>query len=133
MMTTGVSVSDSHDDGLALAEHFRKASLGYRGRNNFDAAFVLGFGSAYVLVSIKDGEVQNIRNMAEMRPLTSWDFGVYADISAWQDFWQAVPQPGSNDIFALARNKRLEIKGNILVLMQNLQFFKDVLALARAI
>jgi len=46
-------------------------------------------------------------------------------------FWQARPEPGFHDIFGLVKIGRGRIDGDILNLVKNLRFFKDVMSLPR--
>jgi len=65
------------------------------------------------------------------RPMTSWSFAIRASAQAWLRFWAPVPAPGWHDLFALTRHGEATVEGQILPLMQNLQYFKDLLALPR--
>ena len=44
---------------------------------------------------------------------------------------QPRPEPGFHDIFGLVKIGRAEILGDILALVKNLRFFKEVMALPR--
>jgi hypothetical protein len=50
---------------------------------------------------------------------------------AWQTFWQKLPPPGFNDLFALFKRGLLRIEGDLHPFMANLLYFKDVLATPR--
>lgn len=63
---------------------------------------------------------------------TPWRFALRTDADALERFWAARPAPGFHDIFGLAKIGRGRIDGDILCLVKNLRFFKDVMALARA-
>jgi hypothetical protein len=62
---------------------------------------------------------------------TPWRFALRTDADALEQFWQARPAPGFHDIFGLAKIGRGRIDGDILCLVKNLRFFKEVMALAR--
>lgn len=62
---------------------------------------------------------------------TPWRFALRTDGEALEKFWQARPEPGFHDIFGLVKIGRARIDGDILSLVKNLRFFKDVLSLAR--
>lgn len=62
---------------------------------------------------------------------TPWRFALRTDAEALQKFWQARPAPGFHDIFGLVKIGRGRIDGDILALVKNLRFFKEVLGLAR--
>ena len=63
---------------------------------------------------------------------TPWRFALRTDGEALAKFWQARPEPGFHDIFGLVKIGRGRIDGDILTLVKNLRFFKEVLALGRA-
>lgn len=63
---------------------------------------------------------------------TPWRFALRTDGQALAKFWQARPEPGFHDIFGLVKIGRGRIDGDILTLVKNLRFFKEVLALGRA-
>lgn len=62
---------------------------------------------------------------------TPWRFALRTDAEALAAFWQPRPAPGFHDIFGLVKIGRGRIDGDILCLVKNLRFFKDVMALAR--
>ncbi|MHA6346340.1 hypothetical protein [Roseivivax sp. CAU 1761] len=62
---------------------------------------------------------------------TPWRFALRADAEVLHKFWQSPPEPGFHDIFGLVKIGRGRIDGDILSLVKNLRFFKEVLTLAR--
>jgi len=58
-------------------------------------------------------------------------FAIITDREAIEKFWQPLPEPGFHDIFGLVKIGRAEILGDILALVKNLRYFKEVLALPR--
>lgn len=62
---------------------------------------------------------------------TPWRFALRTDAEALEKFWQARPAPGFHDIFGLVKIGRGRIDGDILSLVKNLRFFKEVMSLAR--
>lgn len=62
---------------------------------------------------------------------TPWRFALRTDAEALGKFWQARPEPGFHDIFGLVKIGRGRIDGDILSLVKNLRFVKEVLTLAR--
>ena len=62
---------------------------------------------------------------------TPWRFALRTDAAALKKFWQARPAPGFHDIFGLVKIGRGRIEGDILALVKNLRFVKEVLALPR--
>lgn len=63
---------------------------------------------------------------------TPWRFALRTDKAALEAFWQPLPAPGLHDIFGLVKIGRGRIDGDILVLVKNLRFFKEFMALGRA-
>lgn len=62
---------------------------------------------------------------------TPWRFALRTDADALHQFWQSRPAPGFHDIFGLVKIGRGRIDGDILCLVRNLRFFKEVMALVR--
>lgn len=62
---------------------------------------------------------------------TPWRFALRTDAEALAKFWEARPEPGFHDVFGLVKIGRGRIDGDILCLVKNLRFFKDVMALPR--
>ncbi len=62
---------------------------------------------------------------------TPWRFGLRVKHDALQKFWEKVPRPGYHDIFGLVKYGHARIDGDILVLVKNLRFFKEFIALGR--
>ena len=58
-------------------------------------------------------------------------FAIRASDEAWQRHWRTVPEPGWHDLFALTKRGVASIEGDLRPLLQNLQYFKDLLALPR--
>jgi hypothetical protein len=62
---------------------------------------------------------------------TPWRFAFRTDAQALEEFWQELPAPGFHDIFGLVKLGRANIDGDILVLVKNLRFFKELIAIPR--
>jgi hypothetical protein len=82
--------------------------------------FYLSFEKGH-LVSVVEGPSRK----------TPWRFALRTDADALNKFWQARPEPGFHDVFGLVKIGRGRIDGDILSLVKNLRFFKEVLTLAR--
>lgn len=63
---------------------------------------------------------------------TPWRFAFHTDHEALLKFWQCNPEPGFHDIFGLVKIGRGRVEGDILMLVKNLRFIKEFLALPRA-
>ena len=58
-------------------------------------------------------------------------FSIRGSDEAWQHHWRTIPEPGWHDLFALTKRGAASIEGDLRPLLQNLQYFKDLLALPR--
>jgi hypothetical protein len=63
--------------------------------------------------------------------MRAWTFAVRASESAWTKFWEPMPAAGFHDIFAMAKGGHATVEGDLLPLMANLRYIKDVLAAPR--
>ncbi len=117
------------ESGARQAQHFKRAAMSYARQRAIDATVLVQFGDTPLVLRIANGEVVDIADT--IAPLSSWDFSIKASADAWARFWQAIPQPGSHDIFALVKNGEMKIEGNLRPFMANLQYIKDLLAVAR--
>ena len=77
-------------------------------------------------LAIRDGDLE--RGPRLMRATA---FSIRASDDAWLRHWQRIPEPGWHDLFALTKRGAAAIEGDLRPLLQNLQFFKDLLALPR--
>ena|SRR5579871_4505659 len=82
-------------------------------------------------VSIRGGAI------IEMTPapvlMRSWSFAYRASFAAWREYWQPLPRPGWHDLFALTKRGEAAVEGDLYPFMTHLQYFKDLLALPRAV
>lgn len=65
--------------------------------------------------------------------MRGWSFALRASTDAWQQFWRAEPEPGFNDLFAMARYGHLRIEGDVGPLLTHLRYVKEVVALPRQV
>ena len=86
------------------------------------------------------GDVQYLIYVAELRVerveigpfvMPSWTFAIRGSEAMWRRFWQSVPAPGDNDLFALRKTGEMTIEGNLKPFMANLIYVKEVLAMPR--
>jgi membrane-associated protease RseP (regulator of RpoE activity) len=104
------------------------AGLVRRGRF-VDTAFVIAIDNTYYHVRVEHGRIAKIVAGPFINPDHS--FVLRASRKVWVKFWQPLPPPGFNDIFALTKQKLMRIEGNLHPLMANLLYFKDVVAAPR--
>jgi hypothetical protein len=86
-------------------------------------------GSEYYL-TFEKGHILSIDHGPSRK--TPWRFAFRTDAEALAKFWQTCPESGFHDVFGLVKIGRGRIDGDILSLVKNLRFFKEVLTLARA-
>jgi hypothetical protein len=104
------------------------AALVRRGRF-LTTDFLIEVGDESFQVSVQEGRIAAVtRGSATARP---WRFAIRASAEAWREFWQPVPRPGYHDLFALARFGQARIEGDLLPLMANLRYVKEVLETPR--
>jgi hypothetical protein len=65
------------------------------------------------------------------RLMRSTAFTLHASADAWLEHWKPVPAPGWHDLFALTKRGAASLDGDLRPFLQNLQYFKDLLALPR--
>ncbi|MFB9947962.1 hypothetical protein ACFFP0_03830 [Rhizobium puerariae] len=80
-------------------------------------------------LTFRDGRLEAIVEGPSRK--TPWRFALRTDAEALAKFWEPRPSPGFHDIFGLVKIGRGRIDGDILVLVKNLRFFKEFMALAR--
>jgi hypothetical protein len=86
-------------------------------------------GSEPFYLAIRDGEVAELeRGPRLMRAIA---FSIRGTDEAWQRHWREIPEPGWHDLFALTKRGVASMDGDLRPLLQNLQYFKDLLALPR--
>lgn len=95
----------------------------------FSETVLLQVDAAEFYLTFDKGELVSI----ELGPSrkTPWRFAIKTDATALDAFWEARPQPGFHDLFGLVKINRAKIEGDILVLVKNLRFFKEFMALGR--
>ncbi|MDO8477299.1 MAG: hypothetical protein Q7W02_14105 [Candidatus Rokubacteria bacterium] len=104
------------------------AALVRRGRF-LTTDFLVEVGDEPFHISVQDGRIASVtRGPAAARP---WRFAIRASAEAWREFWQPVPRPGYHDLFALTRFGHARIEGDLLPLMANLRYVKEVLETPR--
>ena len=86
-------------------------------------------GDQPFFLSIREGALSAIeRGPTLMRSIA---FTVRGTDEAWTNHWKPLPEPGWHDLFALTKRGAAAIDGDLRPFLQNLQYFKDLLALPR--
>ena len=88
--------------------------------------FTLGVSDKDFIFEISFGKIVSI----EKRTVDTKTglFKIAASLDSWQKHWLNIPPRDYHDLFAMLSKKIVKIEGNILPLMQNLQYFKDLIA-----
>ena len=89
----------------------------------------IDIGAEPFYLTLREGALADLARGPRL--LRSVAFSVRGSDEAWQRHWQAVPEPGWHDLFALTKRGAASIDGDLRPLLQNLQYFKDLLALPR--
>jgi hypothetical protein len=104
------------------------AKLVHRGRF-VDTTFMIAIDDAQTLLRVQDGRVTNVVPGPFVTP--NYSFCLRASRSVWAQFWQPLPPRGYTDIFALVKQKLMQVEGDLHPFMANLLYFKDVIAAPR--
>ncbi len=105
------------------------AALVRRGRF-VSLSFVLGIGETDYIVTVREGRISAV---GERRlPTETGRFAIRAGREVWAEFWQPIPKRDRHDLFSMVAAGLASLDGELLPLMQNLQYFKDVLAAPRS-
>ena len=81
-------------------------------------------------LSFEKGGIAGIAEGPSLK--TPWRFALRVGGDALAKFWEPVPRPGYHDIFGLVKYGHARIDGDILMLVKNLRFFKEFMALGRS-
>lgn len=82
-------------------------------------------------LSIRDGALAALDRGPRLMRSTAFIFR--ATDEAWTHYWEPIPAPGWHDLFALTKRGAASMDGDLRPLLQNLQYFKDLLALPRKV
>ena len=96
----------------------------------FSETVLIEIDGSEVYLTFEKGRILSIVEGPSRK--TPWRFALRTDGEALGKFWQPCPEPGFHDIFGLVKIGRGRVDGDILSLVKNLRFFKEVLGLARA-
>ena len=104
------------------------ANLVRRGRF-VDTTFMIAIDDACSLIRVEAGRVTKITPGPFVTP--DYSFCLSATRSVWEKFWQPLPPLGFTDVFALVKQKLMQVEGDLHPFMANLLYFKDVIAAPR--
>jgi hypothetical protein len=92
--------------------------------------FLLEVGDERCVIDVEHGRVVAVRSGRLVMP--SWNFAIRVERDAWEQFWSPKPPPGTHDLFAMLKRKKLAFEGDLAPLMANLLYFKELLAIPRS-
>jgi hypothetical protein len=104
------------------------ASLVRRGRY-CSLTFLVQVGDTAWLVTVHEGRITRLERGPFL--MRAWSFAVRAPAEAWTKFWEPMPAAGYHDLFAMAKGGHATVEGDLVPLMANLRYVKDVLAAPR--
>ena len=116
-------------DGLQAVVN-EDASLQHWGRC-VSLEFLLGVGNTDYLIRIEKGNVTGVR--LRSLPIESGVFTIRAAADVWAEHWRPVPKRDYHDLFSMLSAGLAQLDGDITPLMQNLIYFKELIAAPRAI
>lgn len=102
--------------------------LVWRGRH-LSTTLLVQVGEQSFLARVAHGRLASVHGGPFV--MADWVFALRAPVTAWEQFWSALPPPGFHDIMAMLKLHHLRMEGDLYPLMSNLLYFKDVLAAVR--
>jgi hypothetical protein len=93
------------------------------------ASFLIGIGDRGFHVAVDRGRITEIEEGPFI--MRGWSFAIRASEAVWEKFWAPYPEPGFQDIFAMNRFGHCVVEGDMNLLLSNLRYVKDVLAIPR--
>ena len=106
------------------------ADLVRRGRF-LTATFLVTSGETHYLVRVADGRIDRVERGPFL--MRDWRFAIRASAEAWRKFWEAVPEAGFHDVFAMAKAGHALVEGDLQPLMANLRYVQEILSAPRKV
>ena len=88
--------------------------------------FTFGIEDTDFLINIIDGKINSIKKRILLTD--SGVFRIHGSKGCWEKHWLKIPPRDFHDIFAMLAKNIITIDGDLLPLIQNLQYFKDIIA-----
>lgn len=89
----------------------------------------IDIGAEPFFLTLREGALDTLDRGAKLMRSTVFTFR--GSDEAWTNYWKATPDPGWHDLLALTKRGAASIDGDLRPFLQNLQYFKDLLALPR--
>lgn len=90
---------------------------------------LVGVGDKDFIVSIDAGRVTDVRS--RRISIESGAFAIRAAAEVWREHWSAMPRRDHHDLFSMLAAGLASIDGDLRPFMQNLLYFKALLAAPR--
>ena len=94
-----------------------------------DCVLMVEVGGARYRLTISSGKIESVETGRLI--MARYDLLMRASTDTWNHFWEPMPAPGYNDLFALLKRRLLTIEGDVQPFMANLFYFKGVLEMPR--
>ena len=91
--------------------------------------FLVGVGEAEYVFRIEKGRISSI--VPRDKAMNSGHFTIRAESDTWAEFWKPLPCRDYHDLFSMFAAGNAHIDGDVTPFMQNIRYFKDVLAKPR--
>ncbi len=93
--------------------------------------FEIGVGDVPLAIAVVEGRAVSVtRGPFLLKPFR---FSIRAEPEDWLRFFEPMPAPGYYDLLGMNKVGRARIAGDLVPLMGNLQFIKDLIALPRTL
>ena len=88
--------------------------------------FTFGIENTDYLIEIINGKVNSIKKRVLLTK--SGVFRIHGESASWEKHWLKNPPRDYHDIFAMLAKKIIILEGDLTPFIQNLQYFKDLIA-----
>lgn len=88
--------------------------------------FTFGIENTDYLIEIINGKVNSIKKRVLLTK--SGVFRIHGESMSWEKHWLKNPPRDYHDIFAMLAKKIIILEGDLTPFIQNLQYFKDLIA-----
>jgi hypothetical protein len=88
--------------------------------------FTFGIQNTDYLIEIINGKVNSIKKRVLLTK--SGVFRIHGESVSWEKHWLKNPPRDYHDIFAMLAKKIIILEGDLTPFIQNLQYFKDLIA-----
>ena len=88
--------------------------------------FTFGIENTDYLIQIINGKVNSIKKRVLLTK--SGVFRIHGESLSWEKHWLKNPPRDYHDIFAMLAKKIIILEGDLTPFIQNLQYFKDLIA-----